>query len=111
MSTPRYQIVLRRIEREQLTLNELAASVGLHPALVECFVEFGLIEPDERTGAQMLFNGACIARLRTIMRLRRDIGANLPGIAVILNILDRLTVLQRENTWLRSQYEGNEQKR
>ena len=56
MSEPRYQIVLRRVEREQVTLDQLAASAGLHPTLVECFVEFGLIEPDERAGRSMLFN-------------------------------------------------------
>ncbi|SRR5712692_10566295 len=103
MGEPRYQIVPRRSEREQVTLDALAASAGLHPALVKCFIDFGLIEPDERVGTQMLFNVACIARLRTIVRLCRDIGANLPGIAVILDMLDRLAALQRENAWLRSQ--------
>jgi MerR family transcriptional regulator/heat shock protein HspR len=103
MSEVRYQLVLRRIEREQVTLDVLAASAGLHPSLVECFVEFGLIEPEERTGSQMLFNVSCIARLRTIVRLRRDVGANLAGIAVILDMLDRLAALRRENERLRSQ--------
>ena len=42
------------------------------------------------------FDTACIARLRMIERLRRDLGANLAGIAVILDLLDRLTTLQRE---------------
>jgi len=64
-------------------------------------VEFGLLEPDERAGARMLFNVACITRLRMIERLRHDIGVNLSGIAVILDMLDRLTTLQRENAWLR----------
>jgi DNA-binding transcriptional MerR regulator len=109
MNTPRYQLVLHRIEREQITLDALAASVGLHPALVEAFVEFGLIEPDERTGEQMLFNVACITRLRMIARLRHDIGINLPGIAVILQMHDRLTLLQRENALLRNQNEGDKE--
>jgi MerR family transcriptional regulator, heat shock protein HspR len=102
MSVPRDQLVLRRIEREQITLDMLAASAGLHPALVECFVEFGLIEPVERVGGQQLFDVSCITRLRTIVRLRRDVGINLSGIAVILDMLDRLTALQRENAWLRN---------
>ena len=103
MDKPRYQIVPCCVEREQVTLDELAARVGLHPTLVECFLEFGLIKPDERAGAQMLFNVACIARLRMIERLRHDVGVNLSGIGVILNMLDRLTALQRENAWLRNQ--------
>ena len=103
MDKPRYQLVPCHVEREQITLEGLAASAGLHPTLVECFVDFGLLEPDERAGAQMLFNVACITRLRMIERLRRDVGINLSGIAAILDLLDRLTALQRENAWLRSQ--------
>jgi len=103
MSETRYHIVLRRSERERVTLDALAASAGLHPALVESFVEFGLIEPAERVGARLLFDSDCVVRLRTIMRLRRDLGANLPGVAVILDMLDRIAALQREVRWLRAQ--------
>jgi DNA-binding transcriptional MerR regulator len=87
---------LSRIEPEQLTLESLAACAGVHPTLITYFVEYGLLEPSVRTGTQCLYDTACIARLRIIERLRRDLGANLPGIAVILDLLDRLTVLQRE---------------
>jgi DNA-binding transcriptional MerR regulator len=96
MSEPRAHMPLGRIESEQLTLEGLAACAGVHPALIEHFVEYGLLEPSARTGRQWLFDTACIARLRMIERLRRDLGANLPGIAVILDLRDRLITLQRE---------------
>ena len=96
MSEPHAHMTLYRVESEQLTLESLAACAGVHPTLITYFVEYGLLEPSTRTGTQWLFDTACIARLRTIERLRRDLGANLPGIAVILDLLDRLTSLQRE---------------
>jgi MerR family transcriptional regulator, heat shock protein HspR len=96
MSEPHARMTLRRIEPEQLTLESLAACAGVHPTLITYFVEYGLLEPSARTGTQWLFDTACIARLRMIERLRRDLGANLAGIAVILDLLDRLTTLQRE---------------
>ena len=96
MSEPRAHIILGCIEPEQLTLEGLAACAGVYPTLIEYFVEYGLIEPMTRTGKQWLFDTACLARLRMIERLRRDLGANLAGIAVILDLLDRLTALQRE---------------
>jgi MerR family transcriptional regulator/heat shock protein HspR len=96
MSEPRAPIILRRIAPEQLTLESLAACTGVHPARIQYFVDFGLLEPRARTGTQLFFDTACIARLRTIERLRHDLGANLAGIAVILDLLDRLTTLQRE---------------
>jgi DNA-binding transcriptional MerR regulator len=102
MTKQRYQIVLCRQEHEQLTLETLAASAGLHPALVERFVEFGLLEPVEWVVAQLLFDVAAVPRLRLIERLRCDIGVNLAGIAVILDMLDRLRALQHETEWQRS---------
>ena len=96
MPVPRAHLILARIEPEQLTLEGLAACAGVHPARIEYFVEYGLLEPIARTGTQWLFDTACLARLRMIERLRRDLGANLAGIAVILDLLDRLTTLQRE---------------
>ena len=96
MRKPRAPLILSRTEPEQLTLDGLAACAGVEPALIVHFVEYGLLEPSARTGTQWLFDTACIARLRMIERLRRDLGANLAGIAVILDLLERLTSLQRE---------------
>jgi DNA-binding transcriptional MerR regulator len=102
MAVQRYQIVLRRQERQGLTLNALAASAGMHPALVERFVELGLIEPIERAGAWSVFDVSAVPRLRMIGRLRESLGINLAGVAVILDLLDKFCALQRENDVLRS---------
>ena len=52
MAVRRYDIVLSRREPQQLTLDMLAARAGMHPALIQQFVEFGLIEPVELQGAR-----------------------------------------------------------
>jgi DNA-binding transcriptional MerR regulator len=98
----RYPLVLRRTDGEHLTLEAAAARVGLHPVLVERFVEFGLVEPAERTGGELRFDVACLPRLTAISRLRTDLGVNLHGVAVILDLVDRLAALQRELAWLRA---------
>jgi chaperone modulatory protein CbpM len=102
MPTRRYEIVLYRHETQQLTLDALAARAGMHPAVVERFVELGLIEPIEREGATSFFDAAAVPRLRTIVRLRETLGINVAGIAVILDLLDRLCALQHENEVQRS---------
>ena len=66
------------------------------------YVEYGLLEPVQRAGSQPLFAAACLARLQRIERLRHDLGVNLAGIAVILDLLDRLTALQREVAYWRA---------
>jgi DNA-binding transcriptional MerR regulator len=98
----RYDIVLCRNERQQLTLETVASCAGMPPALVERFVEFGLIDPIESGGARWLFDTSAIPRLRLIGRLRESLGMNLAGIAVTLDLLDRLCTLKHENEKLRS---------
>jgi DNA-binding transcriptional MerR regulator len=87
---------------QQLTLDALARRAGMHPALVERFVEFGLIEPMEWEGGRLLFDPTAIPRLRLIVRLRETLHINLAGIGVVLDLLDRLCVLERENEVLRN---------
>ena len=104
MRERRYEIVLCRSERDQLTLERLAATAEIHPGLVERFVAYGLLEPVEWAGPVLLFDAAAVPRLQMIMRLRRDTGVNLSGIAMILDLLDRLRALNSENKWLRAQH-------
>jgi len=101
MAARRYEIVLCRQEGQQLTLDALAARAGMHPELVERFVECGLIEPMGREGAAWVFDPSAVARLHMVGRLREGLSINVAGVAVILNLLDRYCALQRENETLR----------
>jgi DNA-binding transcriptional MerR regulator len=101
MTVRRYDIVLLQREPQKLTLDALASRAGMHPTLVERFVEFGLIEPIEQEGTTLFFDPSAIPRLRMIGRLRESLGINLSGIAVIQDLLDRLCALQLENEALR----------
>ena len=101
MAVRRYEIVLCRQEEQEQTLDALAARAGMHPALVERFVECGLIEPMGREGATWVFDASAVARLRMIGRLREALSVNVAGSGVILNLLDRYCALQRENETLR----------
>lgn len=101
MISIRYPLVPRWTCREHLTLEVAAARAGLHPVLVERFVEFGLVDPVERTGAEVWVDASCLPRLVAIARLRRDLGVNLSGVAVILDLVDRLARVQRELDSLR----------
>jgi len=103
-SVRRYDIVLCRQESQQLTLDMLAARTGMHPALVQQFAEFGLIEPIEWQGTRSLFDASAVPRLRMIRRLRESLGINLAGVAVILDLRDKFCALQRENEKLRNRY-------
>jgi DNA-binding transcriptional MerR regulator len=95
-----YELILYRYGSEMLTLEDLAKAAGVHPELIEIYVESGLLEPVE-AGSERLFETGAIRRLRTIQRLRREVGVGLPGIAIILDLTERIETLQREVAWLR----------
>ena len=95
-------IVLYPRDPQRLTLEELAQAAHLHPKLVERFVACDLLAPVEQDGSRLLFEEAAVLRVQAIQRLRQDLGVNLSGIAVILDLIERLRDLQRELDWLRS---------
>ena len=85
-----------------LTLESLAGVAEMPAELIRLFVEQGLIKPvQSESESQVWFESSCVVRLRAIRRLRRDLGINLPGIAAVLDLLDRVQSLQHELESLR----------
>jgi DNA-binding transcriptional MerR regulator len=85
----------------RLTLEALADAAGCHPGLVEQFIAYGLFGPVGEEGRAVWFDVRAVRRLRTIRRLREDLGINLPGVAAVLDLLERVDALQRELANLR----------
>jgi MerR family transcriptional regulator/heat shock protein HspR len=102
MSGEGSESVLYPKDPRRLTLDELAQAVHLHPKLVTRFVDFDLLAPVEQEGSRLLFEEATVLRLQAIQRLRQDLKVNLSGIAVILDLMERLREQQRELDWLRN---------
>ncbi|HEX4999713.1 MAG TPA: chaperone modulator CbpM [Terriglobia bacterium] len=88
MTSRRYEIILVEKGRDLMPLEELAARAGLHPDLLRSFVDFGLLDPIAESPVP-LFDVTAARRLRVIQRLRCDLGINLAGIGVILDLLER----------------------
>jgi DNA-binding transcriptional MerR regulator len=79
-----------------LTIDELATAAGLSAARVERLVRVGLVDAT-RPGPSP-FTAATAARLRRMLRLRRDLGVNLGGAAIIVDLVEQLEALERELT-------------
>jgi len=94
-------MILWRTERALLTVEDLARATDLHPDQVEKLVGFGLVEPVAGVGSNPMFAVDAVERLRRIVRLRRDLGVNLAGVAAILEMRERMENLQRELQHLR----------
>lgn len=81
---------------EPLTFELVAEIVGTRRSLVVRLAQRGLIETlESETGEQRLPRRTVI-RLRRMQRLRRDLGVNFAGAAVILDLVGRIEEMKRE---------------
>jgi DNA-binding transcriptional MerR regulator len=106
MNMDHYKIIISNNWRQLWGLEDLALAADIHPQLVEYFVEYGLLEPAERIGNKLFFENEAITRLKAIQRLRTDVGINLPGIAIILDLTGKIQELQQEVEWLKLRNES-----
>ena len=94
MKIKSHEITVIRTRRNLIPLEDAARHVGLHPETVRRFIEFGLLESAQVSGADVLLDPVALRRIGVIQRLRCDLGINLAGIGVILDLLDRIDALQ-----------------
>ncbi len=83
------------------TIRIVAELVGLHEQSLRMYERRGLIRPHRSEGNIRLFSDEDVERLRTIKRLMSDLGVNLAGAEVILNMRAQIEEMQRELDQLR----------
>lgn len=83
-------------------ISVVAKMLEIHPQTLRLYEREGLIRP-QRRGQNRLFSEADIERLRQILRLKEELGVNIAGVVVILNLLDRIDELQQEVERVRAQ--------
>ena len=89
------------------SLDDLARLAGISPALVQRYFDEGFIEPiagNPRTA--WFFDDNALFEVRRIERLRGDLGVNIAGVGVILELQRQIDELQAELDRLRQQLGG-----
>jgi chaperone modulatory protein CbpM len=81
---------------EPLTFDVVAETVGARRSLVVRLAERGLIETVVGDADEPLVPRRVVIQLRRMQRLRRDLGVNFAGAAVILDLVGRIERLNRE---------------
>ena len=81
-------------EQDELTLNELSLACSRSAEWVIELVDEGVIEPLVTPCTQWRFASHSLQRAYTAMRLQRDLGVNLAGVALALDLLDEISVLE-----------------
>ena len=78
----------------EFTVQELCHSCMLQLNHVVELVQEGVLDPCSGNRTQWRFKASSIRRVRTAMRLQRDLGVNLAGAALALELLDRIAELE-----------------
>jgi len=81
---------------EPLTCDVVAETVGARRSLVMRLAEHGLIETVSGETDEPRLPRRVVIKLRRMQRLRRDLGVNYAGAAVILDLVGRIEQLNRE---------------
>ena len=97
----RYQYECRPLSGSLVTLKELSRLTGVHPEMIGNFMKWGLVDP-ECTEPELRFSEEAVCRIRRIVRLRNDLGINLAGVGLVLDLLERIDSLEQEIMRLRS---------
>lgn len=77
-----------------LTLAELSHACFMHAEWITELVDEGILEPLGRDVEQWRFSGACLQRARRVRRLQQDLGINIAGAALVLDLLEEIEELR-----------------
>lgn len=86
----------KRQRPRYLLISRVAERYNIHPQTLRLYEREGLITPARSAGNTRLYDKQTLERLETILTLTREMGVNLAGVEVILNMRDQLDELQQE---------------
>src|SRR5512141_1632052 len=81
---------------EYVLIGVVAQRFGVHPQTLRLYEREGLISPPRSAGNTRLYDRETVERLEMILTLTRDLGVNLAGVEVILDLRARLSRMEGE---------------
>lgn len=70
-------------------ISSVAESYQIHPQTLRLYERLGLLKPSRSDGNTRLYTDEDLQRLEVILTLTRDLGVNLAGVEVILNMREK----------------------
>ncbi len=78
------------------TISAVAEMYNIHPQTLRLYEREGLLIPSRSNGNTRLYSQEDLERLEAILNLTRDLGVNLAGVEIVLNMRERMKEMQRE---------------
>lgn len=82
--------------KKKFTISVVAEEYGVHPQTLRLYEREGLITPSRSAKGTRYYTEEDVERLELILNLTRDLGVNLAGVEIILNMREKMNHMQRE---------------
>ncbi len=86
----------RRKTKGAYMISAVAEMYDIHPQTLRLYEREGLLKPSRTEGNTRLYTEEDIQRLEFILNLARDLGVNISGIAIILQMRERMEIMQKQ---------------
>jgi MerR family transcriptional regulator/heat shock protein HspR len=86
----------KRKSKGAYMISAVAEMYGIHPQTLRLYEREGLLKPSRSEGNTRYYTEEDLARLEFILSLARDLGVNISGIAIILQMRERMEEMQRQ---------------
>jgi len=87
---------MRKRGKAAYMISAVAELYNVHPQTLRLYEREGLLKPSRSDGNTRLYTESDLKRLETILSLTRDLGVNLAGVEVILNMREKMERMQSE---------------
>ncbi len=77
-------------------ISSVAESYQIHPQTLRLYERLGLLKPSRSNGNTRLYTDEDLKRLEIILTLTRELGVNLAGVEVILNMREKMEKMQKQ---------------
>ena len=77
-------------------ISAVAELYNLHPQTLRLYERAGLLKPSRSEGNTRLYTDADLEQLEVILILTREMGVNLAGVEIILNMREKMSEMQRQ---------------
>jgi MerR family transcriptional regulator/heat shock protein HspR len=78
------------------TISAVADQYEIHPQTLRLYEREGLLKPSRSEGNTRLYTDEDLERLEVILALTRDLGVNLAGVEIIINMREKMDAMQQE---------------
>ena len=87
---------MRKGRKAAYMISAVAEQYQIHPQTLRLYEREGLLLPSRSEGNTRLYTEEDLERLEVILKLTRDLGVNLAGVEIILNMREKMAEMQRQ---------------